>query len=352
MKEHAIALRNWEKTPNQTGSSTKKRGIFDPSILEHRQKLSFSSPTLKAVENILFYDLLIPIENGVKIPVRIYINPELKNERKIPTLFYIPGTGFVAAETKFTHVTCTHLCNTIKCQIIVINHRLAPESQFPTGINDAYNVFKHFAQDAPNRYSIDKGKIAIAGYSSGGNFAALIAIRAIKDGIYLRKQILISPIVDLSRSLPGFKTYEDKDTDISDAFVHWVVGLYLPPDENPKNPAVSPFWKNSREIKGLPSTDIILAEYDRCRSDSEYYFIKLKKEDVPVERFMAPKEKHSYLWHNIEVTEKFSERLMIAFSDAPIYKSLPNTLSHIHVGDEPENEKKGSLSPSITIAKL
>lgn len=352
MNEYEAALKNGEITPIKTGSSSKKRGIFDPSILEHRQKLSFSSPTIKAVENILFYDLLIPIENDIKIPVRMYVHPEMKNEQKIPTLFYVPNTGFVATETKFTHVTCTHLCNTTKCQVIVINHRLAPENQYPAGVTDAYNVFKHFAKDAPNRYSIDREKIVIAGYSSGGNFAALIAIRAIQDGIYLRKQILISPIVDLSRSLPGFKTYEDKDTDISDAFVHWVVGLYLPPDENPKNPAVSPFWKNGSELKGLPSTDIIFAEFDRCRSDSEYYFIKLKKEDVPVERFMAPQEKHSYLWHNIEVTEKFSEHLMIAFSDAPIYKSLPNTLSHIHVPDEPENEKKESLSSSIKVPKL
>jgi len=352
MNENAVTT--WGNTPQKTGNSTKKRGIFDPSILEHRRELSFSTPTLKAVENIPFYDLLIPIENGVKIPVRIYVHPEMRNEQRIPTLFYVPGTGFVAAETKFTHVTCTHLCSETKCQVIVINHRLAPEAQFPAGTSDAYNVFKHFAKDAPIRYSIDREKIAIAGYSSGGNIAALIAIRAIKEGIYLRKQILISPIVDLSRSLPGFKAFENRDTDISDAFVHWVVGLYLPPDENPKNPAASPFWKNGSELKGLPSTDIIVAEFDRCRSDSEYYILKLLKEKVPVERFMAPQEKHSYLWHNMQVTEKFSERLMIAFSDTPIHKPLPNTLSYIHVVyNELENENEPqSLIPNPAMSKL
>ena len=89
----------------------------------------------------------------------------------------------------------------------------------------------------------------VAGYSSGGNFAALIAIHAIKDGIPLAKQILISPIVDLSRVLPGFKNYEDRDTDISEEFVQWVISLYLPPDEDRRNPQVSPFWKSGKEIK-------------------------------------------------------------------------------------------------------
>ena len=102
----------------------KKKGIFDQSILEHRQKLMLASPALKALD-VPFYDMLVPIGENIKIPARIYISPDVKNKKEIPTVFWVPGTGFVAMETKFTHVTCTHLCKLAKCQIIVLNHRLA-----------------------------------------------------------------------------------------------------------------------------------------------------------------------------------------------------------------------------------
>ncbi len=44
-------------------------------------------------------------------------------------------------------------------------------------------IFKFFVQDMPDYYLINKEQIAIAGYSSGGNFAALMAIEAAKKVI-------------------------------------------------------------------------------------------------------------------------------------------------------------------------
>ena len=315
----------------------KKKGIFDQSITEHRQKLTLANPTLTAAPDVPFFDMLVPIDKNIKIPARIYISPDVKNQKEIPTVFWVPGTGFVATETKFTHVICTHLCKLAKCQVVVLNHRLAPENQFPIGYLDCYNVFKFFAKERPNNFAIDKNKMVVAGYSSGGNFAALIAIHAVKDGIPLAKQILISPIVDLSRVLPGFRNYEDKDTDITEEFVQWVISLYLPPDEDCQNPHVSPFFKPEKEIKKLPSTDIIFAEYDRCRGDAEHYFNKLKDQDVHVEKFLAVGEKHSYLWYNMQVTEKIAERLQITFTDISINKPLTHNFSHIRININTEN---------------
>jgi acetyl esterase len=350
--DNQLSLVSDKKVLAYDQETPKKTLIFDHSVTAHRVKVASAAPTLEALENIPFLDMLVPVEKNVQIPVRIYTPPHLKNNEKLPTLFYIPGTGFVAAEIKFTHVTCTHVCQNAKCRVIVIHHRLAPENQFPAPYLDAYKVINFFVKESPNIFSIDINKIAISGYSSGGNIAAAIAIKALKEGIPIKKQILISPMVDFSRTLPGFKIYEEKDTDITEEFLHWIIGLYLPPSENPRNPKASPFWMKEKKIKGLPSTDIILAQYDRCRSDSEYYYLKLKKADVPVEKFVLDNETHAFLWRNIKVTEKFAERLQIAFKDIALEKPLTNTISHISLKNKAEEKEENTNKLKLIKANL
>ncbi len=326
-----------------------KRSIFDPSIIEHRERLTAAKPLLNSA-NVPFIDMLIPLDNNVKIPIRMYI-PRNQNGA-LPTLFYIPGTAFIASEIKFTRVICSHIAERAHCQVIVINHRLAPENQFPQGYLEAYNVFKFFIKEAPEKFLIDKNRIAIAGYSSGGNFAALMTMQAKNEGISIARQILISPIVDLSRSLTGYKEYEKQDQAISEEFVNFFLNLYIPEEMNPKDPHISPFWEKPQALKGLPKTDIVLAKYDRFRSDAENYYTKLKLAGVDVEKFVAHAEDHSYLWYKLEVIEKIAERLDTAFKPETIHHlSTRHTISYIQPRIKPKQtdtnqEKKTNIPRS------
>lgn len=344
-----------DNTPNQM----KKRGIFDPSIIEHRERLAAAKPLLEAAD-VPFLDMVVPTHHsatdavGIKIPVRIYLP---KNQRGVvPTLFYVPGTAFIAHEVKFTRVICSHIAEKARCQVIVINHRLAPENPFPQGFLDVYAVFKFFMREMPERYLIHTDKVAIAGYSSGGNFAALMAIKAAEEGISIVRQILISPLVDLSRSLSGFEEYERQDTVISETFVNFFLNLYIPEAMNPKDPRLSPFWQKTSACKKSPPTDIILAEYDRFRSDAEYYAAKLENAGVPTEKFLACGENHSYLWYKLEVMEKIAERLKLSFQPKTIPQNPSlHTISYIKPRLKPRltTETEASIeSESSLKAKL
>ena len=296
------------------------RSILNLSIVEHRDRLAAAKPMLNAAD-VPFFDMLLPVEDNVKIPVRIYIPKGKKGLFK--TIFYIPGTAFIASEIKFTHVICSHLCEKSQCQVIIINHRLAPENQFPKGYQDAYNVFKYFMQQMPENYLIEKDHVAIVGYSSGGNFAATMALQARKEGIHVTQQVLVSPIVDLSRSLQGFENYERQDKAISEEFINFFLKLYVPEKTDLKDPLLSPFWAKKEEVRTLPRTAIIFAEYDRFRSDAEYYYTKLKGENVPVERFVADAENHAYLWYKLEVVDKIAEIVVTAFEPESIRSLSP-----------------------------
>lgn len=291
-----------------------KRGIFELSITQHRERVFAAKPAHEPAD-VPFFDILVPAGENIKIPVTIYM-PKEPREAELGTLFFIPGTGFIAQENKFTRVMASHICATSNCQVIVINHRLAPENQFPDGIIDCYNVFKFFVKHMPHRFLINQNAVAIGGYSSGGNFAISVAMKAKEEGLPLKRVILLSPMVDLSRALSrGFENIQNLDTDITEEFVNWCVELYTPKNVSLKSAAISPFWHKKERFNVLRNVgiDFLVGGDDRCFGDTEYFEQKLRHNGVHTTKEILPNEKHSYGWHNLKIADLIAKRLRAAF---------------------------------------
>jgi acetyl esterase/lipase len=257
------------------------------------------------------------------------------------TIFFLPGTAFVARETSFTDVICSYISSYSKSQVICIKNKLAPEFKFPYSHLDAYRIFKETLELA-EQYSIDKSRVAIMGYSSGGNFAALLSILASKEGIKLTRQILISPCLDLSRSIPDFKDNEDQDNAITESFVTWFLNQYIPAKIDRKDPKVSPLWANKEDLQKLPPTDIVVADHDRFRGDSEVFADKLNSAGVLVGKYKM-KGDHSFLWFDMEVSKFIGIRMKYIFNNNELEHPLPleNNLIFVFRTKKKSAEKQG-----------
>ena len=68
---------------------------------------------------------------------------------------------------------------TAKSDIIVVSveYKLAPEHQFPEGLEDAYAAVKWVAGNAAS-FGADPDQLAVGGDSAGGNLAAAVSILA------------------------------------------------------------------------------------------------------------------------------------------------------------------------------
>lgn len=281
----------------------------DPSVILHREKIAAYVPLFKPAE-VPYSEALIAIDGGkINIPVGVYT--PLNTQAPYPTLFYIPGTAYVAQETKFTHLICSHICLRAKYQIVAIKHRLAPEYTARDAFQDCYQVMKTALKSPHYKVGIDHSKVAVSGYSSGGNIAALIALQARKENIPIIAQILFSPLVELGRRLKTHMHFEQKDSDISEEFVHWFLSLAFPSGTNTRDPLVSPFWAEIEDLKQLPTTAIVWAENDRFRSDAEAYYKKIYDVGVYAKNFMVHGDNHAYLWRNLEVIERVAEEFLI-----------------------------------------
>lgn len=289
---------------------------FNRSLAEHRKRVSGVSFELPPASGVYIVEDFLRIYKDVKIPIWIF-RPE-GIDPPYPTLLYIPGTAFVAQELDVTHGICSHIAKLAKCQVIVINHRLAPENQFPKGLIDAMSIIEFILLGNPKLLNLDIHNIVLAGYSSGGNFAAQIALR---PRLPIRCQILASPIVDLSRSLTEYGEFEREDKVISEEFVKWFLHLYIPDGADLDDPLLSPYYQDIHNPTKLAPTYIIFGERDRFRSDAEAYVKKLEEAGASVKRKMFENSDHSFLWYQYEAIELIAKLIKNTVS-TPLEKSL------------------------------
>lgn len=215
-----------------------------------------------------------------------------QNSKLWSTILYIPGTAFVGREMAYTNVICGKLAEYSKCQVILLPHRLAPEYKFPAQHDDVSNSIDKLLHHS-EKYKIDKNNIVLAGYSTGGTLAASVASRFRKN---IRKLILISPLLDFSRSVKKYREYEQKDASLPKGFTRWFSNLYIPKEISKKNPKLSPLW--AHDLKHYPPTDIIFGEYDSYRGDSEEFINKLIDSGIQAKKIIFPSGDHSLLWEN------------------------------------------------------
>jgi acetyl esterase/lipase len=279
-------------------SSKVVRSLSERRALFAKKKTSIIYPKVKIFKNKIHL-------NGNIFNLKIF--RPLQKRETYPTVFFIPGTGFTAREESCTEAFCSFLVEYSNWQVIVLDHRLAPEYKFPIPYQDVSALFYFFTKVNAVNYRIDTSKVVLSGYSSGGNLASILAIDAKKNGCNILKNILISPLVDLSCTIKGYEKFEEADISCPDyrGFVKWIAALYLPTNVSTTNPHASPLFLENAILEGSPPTDIIFSEHDFARGDGELFKEKLQACNVNTDgSHMFPDSYHRLLWSDPEKIAK------------------------------------------------
>ncbi len=169
--------------------------------------------------------------------------------------------------------------------IASVEYRLAPEHRFPAGVEDSYAALVALVDQA-QALDIATEAVSVGGVSSGGNFAAVVALMA-RDlgGPRLVLQLLEIAGTDLTKSshawrnfAPGHDTTRERDLAMVD--------LYLPDVASRAHPYASPLF--APDLSGLPPAYVMNAEFDPRRDECEAYVARLRDAGVDaVTRTMA-----------------------------------------------------------------
>lgn len=221
--------------------------------------------------------------------ISVYVHRAKGTNR--PVIFEFHGGGFVLGNAEKDDALCRFLCRELDAHVVAVNYRLAPENPYPAAVDDACDVILWFKEHG-EEWGMDPGRMAVLGFSGGATLATAAALRAGKTGAFsLKGQALHYPYLD-STHMPQEKNHYpcDMDPAVMTAFTR----LYSTEEERVL-PEVSPVMAAQEDLRGMPPTLLIPAQFDALKEEGLLYAEHLKSAGVPVYCQVMPDAHHGYV---------------------------------------------------------
>jgi acetyl esterase len=247
----------------------------------------------------------IPVQGG-QIHLRIYTPKTGKDA--YPVIVYYHGGGWVIANLDTYNASAQGLANQVEAVVVSVDYRQAPEHKFPTAHNDSYAAYEWAVKNAASIKG-DPKRVAVVGESAGGNLACAVSMMARDKGFQLPvHEVLVYPIAGYDFTTPSYQE-SDSTKPLSSGLMKWFFDKYLNSPADGKNPMISLVSAN---LKGLPPTTIIAAQYDPLRSEGETLAQNLRSAGVAVNHKLYNGTTHEFFGMAAVVPEAKDAQAMAA----------------------------------------
>ncbi len=162
----------------------------------------------------------------------------------LPILFYTHGGAYNSGSYLTYQSFVGELADRLNSVVFFPDYRLAPENKFPAGVDDVWEAYCYMLEHAPE-YGADSSKVAIAGDSSGGNFATGISIR-LKENDMSQPScvVLMYPSLTVKGEIKAshllFGGFDGRKVMLSGKLMTQVIDDYLEDPEDAYKPYASP----------------------------------------------------------------------------------------------------------------
>ena len=208
--------------------------------------------------------------SGHEIPVRIYRPAD--QDPAAPAMAFFHFGGGVIGDLETCHAFVTMIAKAAKCPVVSVDYRLAPEHKWPAGLNDCQSAYEWTLKNAES-LGAPAGRASVGGDSMGGNFSAIIAQDAKRNGLpQPALQLLIYPAIDVSQDTPSRTTYGDTYP-LSTDTMNWFMGHYLPEGQDLADVRISPGQET--DLEGLAPAIVITAGFDPLVDEGDAYAKRL-----------------------------------------------------------------------------
>lgn len=280
---------------------------LDPVVaqyLETMQRMQGNAPAIEQLGLARAFFSAFPgdtkIEDPVEVedieidgvPVRLYRPP---SATPLPLHIYFHAGGFILGTALGGGLDGPLSRRALATGSVVasIDYRLAPENPFPAGVEDGYTAIVGLGRRF-GEFGLAPGLTSVGGASSGGNFAAVVALMSRdRSGPPIFFQLLEIAGTDLTKSshawrnpAPGHDTTREADLG--------GVDLYLPDLPSRAHPYASPLF--APDLGGLPPAYVMNAEWDPRRDECEAYVIRLQDAGVAARARTMAGHVHGSLW--------------------------------------------------------
>src|SRR5258708_5081965 len=199
-----------------------------------------------------------------------------------PIVVYFHGGGWVLGDQESDEPFCRDLCRRSEMIFVSVGYRHAPEHRFPAAAEDGYAATRWVAEHAADLGGTP-GPVTVAGWSAGGNIAAVTCqLARDRGGPQIAGQLLVCPVTDCTFDRPS---YTDNATGyfLTRSLMYWFWDLYCSPADR-SDPRVSPL---RGKLAGLPPALVATCEFDPLRDEGIAYAEALTATGVPGEQLHA-----------------------------------------------------------------
>jgi acetyl esterase len=200
----------------------------------------------------------IHIETAARrIPARAY-RPSNQRPAAALMVFFHFGGG-VVGNVGTCHAFCSMIAKIVGCPVLSIEYRLAPEHQWPAGLDDAIDAFL-WGRDHAAQFGAPEGVAAAGGDSMGGNFTAILAQEMKRRNLAQPlMQLLIYPATDMTDASGSMQTCSEAYP-LTKSMLEWFMANYLPNGTDPTDLRISPAL--SPDLSGLAPAIVVAAGHD------------------------------------------------------------------------------------------
>jgi acetyl esterase/lipase len=181
-----LAVYNSQPTPPEDAVP---ENIFRKALREMADQCKVQSTDDLIVENIFFTN-----SEGINIQLRVFTPSKIIYP--MPCLYWMHGGGTMSGLPEQEDPTLYQMSLELKCVIISVAYRLAPEHPYPAPVNDCYEGLEYVYSN-PELFKINPDKIAVGGGSAGGLLSTSCALLAReRKGPKIVHQSLMYPMLD------------------------------------------------------------------------------------------------------------------------------------------------------------
>ena len=189
-------------------------------------------------------------------------------------ILYCHGGGYLVGSPRAYRGMAARLATLTRCDVAVIDYRLAPEHTYPAAPDDAIAAYRALLS------RMDASSIVIAGDSAGGNLALVTLLRARDRGVPLPGGgVLLSPWTDLTGSGASMRVNAKLDPMLPAQRIDEAARLYAPTAQL-DSPDVSPLFG---DFTGLPPLSIHVGTTEILLDDSQRLVERAKQHGVSAE---------------------------------------------------------------------
>ena len=212
-----------------------------------------------------------------KLKHRFFFPDSYNPGKSLPLYIDVHGGGFAFGSPAYDDEFCAFMSQNFNFVVISIQYSLSPWANFPTPTEDVVAVVQDILED--DSLPIDHSRVAIGGFSAGGNLALSACQSPSLRGKIKAAVAWYAPVdwsVDYEYKLASRSYRHAKDVDNLAALAPLFNNVYLPTGTDQRHPLLSVLYAKRSE---LPEWIFAIgAEYDMLNDEARRMMVRLAGE--------------------------------------------------------------------------